>query len=200
MGKVEKIKFDTRNYRKHNEKNKKLINKSLSECGAGRSILIDANNEIIAGNGVYEQAENLKMAVRVIETDGNELIAIKRTDLKTGDKTRKRLALMDNSASDTSEFDFELLKEDFQIKDLTDMGIDIKNLEDIEIEMPELADGDKEPFQQMAFTLADEQAEIVKSAIANIKKSENFKYTETWGNQNSNGNALYALITMVNYD
>ena len=41
------IKFDQRNYRKHNYKNKELINKSLSECGAGRSILIDKDNNII---------------------------------------------------------------------------------------------------------------------------------------------------------
>ena len=44
------IKFDKRNYRKHNDKNKQLINKSLKECGAGRSIVIDNEGEIIAGN------------------------------------------------------------------------------------------------------------------------------------------------------
>ena len=41
------IKFDKRNYRKHNEKNKKLIKKSLEECGTGRSIIVDSNEEII---------------------------------------------------------------------------------------------------------------------------------------------------------
>lgn len=40
----EKIKFDKRNYRKHNDKNKNLINKSLKECGAGRSIVIDGGS------------------------------------------------------------------------------------------------------------------------------------------------------------
>ncbi len=40
------IKFDARNYRKHNDKNKKLIQKSLKECGAGRSIVIDNEGEI----------------------------------------------------------------------------------------------------------------------------------------------------------
>ena len=33
-----------------------------------------------------------------------------------------------------------------------------------------LPDGDKPPFQQMTFTLADEQAEQIKNAIADIKK------------------------------
>lgn len=56
---MSEIKFDKRNYRKHNERNKELINKSLKELGAGRSILLDRDDSLIAGNGVYEQAEKL---------------------------------------------------------------------------------------------------------------------------------------------
>ena len=52
-----KIKLDSKNYRVHTDKNKMIIDKSLKELGAGRSILIDSENEIIAGNGVFEQAE-----------------------------------------------------------------------------------------------------------------------------------------------
>lgn len=120
------IKYDKHNYRKHNDKNKNLIKKSLKECGAGRSIVIDAENEIIGGNGIYEQAQKLNIPVRVIETDGTELIAVKRTDLKTDDEKRKQLAVMDNSTSDTSSFDKELLQNDFDIPTLSDWGIDIK--------------------------------------------------------------------------
>ena len=123
-----KIKFDSRNYRKHNDKNKELINKSLEECGAGRSILIDSENEIIAGNGVYEQAKQLGLKTKIIETDGSELVIVKRTDLKTEDEKRKKLAVMDNSTSDTSEFDIELLQEDFGIPELQDLGIEIPDL------------------------------------------------------------------------
>ena len=61
----EQIKFDKRNYRKHNDKNKELINKSLEECGAGRSRLIDAENEIIAGNGVFEQAKQFSAVTSI---------------------------------------------------------------------------------------------------------------------------------------
>ena len=57
-----------------------------------------------------------------------------------------------------------------------------------------LPDGDKAPFQQMTFTLADEQAEQIKNAIADIKQTEEYKYTETMGNENSNGNALYLIV------
>lgn len=123
-----KIKLDSRNYRKHGDKNKSLIAKSLEECGAGRSILIDNENEIIAGNGVYEQAQALKMPVKVIETDGSELVVVKRTDLSTEDLQRKKLAIMDNSTSDTSEFDYTLLQADFDVPELNDLGIDIPDL------------------------------------------------------------------------
>lgn len=136
------IKFDQRNYRKHNDKNKNLINKSLKECGAGRSIVIDNEGEIIAGNGIYEQAQKLGIKTKIIETDGSELVVVKRTDLATDDEKRKQLAVMDNSTSDSSEFDIELLSEDFEVDTLNDWGIEleIENLnsqEVVEDEVPE---------------------------------------------------------------
>lgn len=118
------FKFDKRNYRKHNEKNKNLIKKSLEECGAGRSILVDANNEIIAGNGVFEQAQKMNMPIKVVESDGSEIIAVKRTDLKTSDDKRTKLAILDNSTADTSEFDYALLQKDFDLQSLGEFGID----------------------------------------------------------------------------
>lgn len=117
------IKFDKRNYRKHDEANRRLIKNSLKDLGTGRSIVIDNEGEIIAGNGVYAEAKDLKIPTRIIETDGSELIVVKRTDLQTEDLKRKQLAVMDNSTSDSSEFDMALLKEDFDIKDLQDFGI-----------------------------------------------------------------------------
>ena len=124
------IKLDQRNYRKHSKKNKELINKSLKECGAGRSIVIDKEDNIIAGNGIYEQAQKLGIKTKIIETDGTELVVVKRTDLATEDEKRKQLAIMDNSASDSSEFDFELMKMDFDVDTLNDWGI--SNFEIIE--------------------------------------------------------------------
>lgn len=128
------IKFDKRNYRRHSDKNKELINKSLSEYGAGRSILIDSENEIIAGNGVYEQAQALGLKTKIIETDGSELVVVKRTDLKTEDEARKKLAIMDNSASDSSDFDIELLKSDFDIPELQELGVPVFEASDIDID------------------------------------------------------------------
>lgn len=120
----EEIKFDALNYRTHDEKNLKLIKKSLKELGAGRSIVIDSEGEIIAGNATYKQARELGLPVQVIETDGKRLIVVKRTDLKTQDKKRKRLALMDNSTSDKVQWDFDHIAADFDLSELPDFGIE----------------------------------------------------------------------------
>lgn len=126
------IKFDKRNYRKHNDRNKALIKKSLDECGAGRSIVIDNDGEIIGGNGIYEAWGD--KPVKIIETDGSELVVVKRTDLNTDDDKRKRLAIMDNSTSDSSEFDIGLLEEDFGIPELQDLGIPVFEGSDVDID------------------------------------------------------------------
>lgn len=134
---MNEIKFDKRNYRKHDKKNKSLIKKSLEKFGAGRSIVVDAEGEIIGGNGVYEQAQKLGLKTRVVETDGSELVVVKRTDLKTDDEKRKALAVMDNSTSDTSEFDMELLTADFTVDELEDFGIELPEEEEDEDEEEE---------------------------------------------------------------
>lgn len=188
------IKYDKRNYRKHNDRNKELINKSLKECGAGRSIVIDNEGEIIAGNGIYEQAQKLGIKTKIIETDGSELVVVKRTDLSTDDEKRKRLAVMDNSTSDSSEFDLELLSADFDSEELTDFGIDISGL-DSEVDMPELDSDAKKPFQQITFTLSDEQAERLDKALTIAKNTADYGYMrDNSGNENGNGNALATII------
>lgn len=120
--KLEDLKFDKRNYRRHSEKNQSLIKKSIEEVGFGRSIVVDADNEIVCGNGVVSQVAK-STPIKVVETNGSELIVVKRTDLKTDDAKRKQLAVMDNSTSDTSDFDLTLLQEDFDIDTLSDWGL-----------------------------------------------------------------------------
>ena len=115
-----KITFDKKNYRKHSEQNKKRIRKSLTECGAGRSVLVDKDGCLIAGNGVYEQAEKMGIKTRVVETDGTELVVVKRTDIGTDDPKRKTLALADNATSDSVEWDMENIAANFELGDIAD--------------------------------------------------------------------------------
>lgn len=146
----ENIKLDPNNYRIHGEENKKLIGKSLLECGAGRSIVVDRQNVVIAGNGVYEQAKELGLKVRVIESDGKELIVVKRTDLSTEDEKRKLLALADNKTSDLSEFDFSAIEKDFEIADLADWSF---NMDDFTVFDDIKPDKDKVGSLQSRFVI-----------------------------------------------
>lgn len=126
------IKFDKRNFRIHSKKNKELIKKSITECGLARSVVVDNENCLIGGNGIVSQLDK-STKIKVIESDGSELVVVKRTDLSTNDEKRKKLAVMDNSTSDSSEFDLELLKMDFDIPDLKDMGIEIPEIKEKEV-------------------------------------------------------------------
>lgn len=91
---------DDRNANIHSEKGTKMLAESIERNGLGRSILISNDNEIIAGNGVCQSVKNTDIQkIRVIETDGTELIAIKRTDINSKSKEFYDMALSDNIVS-----------------------------------------------------------------------------------------------------
>lgn len=127
------IKYDKKNYRKHSDKNKELIRKSIEETGFGRSVVIDSENELIAGNGVVSQLPK-DTKIKVVETDGSELVVVKRIDLKTEDKKRKELARNDNATSDKVEWDNDTLVADFSLDELEKWGIEIPTKEEVETE------------------------------------------------------------------
>ena len=138
---IKDLKQDKRNYRTHNKKNLDLIKKSVKEVGLARSIVIDNENNIICGNGLTSTLDK-NTPIQIIETDGSQLVVVKRTDLNTDDEKRKQLAIMDNSTSDSSEFDLESLQADFDVEQLQDWGLDVEfeSLEEKEIiedEVPE---------------------------------------------------------------
>jgi len=108
----DQIKQDPNNTRIHGQENKLLINKSLSQNGAGRSVVIDNDGFLIAGNGVMEQAEELGMEVEVVESDGSKLIVIKRTDLSYDDEKRLNLAIADNATAEIAEWNYDVLTEE----------------------------------------------------------------------------------------
>ena len=115
---------DSHNYRKHSEQNKARIKKSIDEAGLGRSIVIDADGVLVAGNGV-QQVIDKDTPVRVVETDGTELVVVKRTDLHTGDPRRMTLALADNATADDVEWDFDAISEDWTEDEAGEWGVDM---------------------------------------------------------------------------
>ena len=95
------IRPDTKNANKGTERGRYMVEASLRETGAGRSILLDKDGRIIAGNKTFEAASDIGLPVRVVETDGTELVAVKRTDLDLDDDTgtARKLAYYDNRAA-----------------------------------------------------------------------------------------------------
>jgi hypothetical protein len=158
--------------------------KSFPQMLELRPIVIDENNVVLGGN------MRLKACIEAGLTDVPVVQAKDLTDLQ-----KKEFIVKDNVGY--GEWDWEDLANSWDVEQITDWGLDINGFD---VNANELSDefslpsGDKSPFQQMTFTLADEQAIQIKNAIDEIKRTEEFKFVETMGNENSNGNALYLII------
>ena len=88
---------DGENFNKHTDFGQKLLEDSLRKFGAGRSILVDKNGNIIAGNSTTETAAAIGMEdVIVVPTDGKKLVVVQRTDLSLDSPEGRELALADN--------------------------------------------------------------------------------------------------------
>ena len=124
---------DKRNFNKGNEQGQELMERSFKEMGAGRSILIDRNGHIIAGNKSQKAAiaAGIKK-VRVIETTGDELVAVKRTDVDIDSAEGRKLAYLDNLTTQVNltwdETELEAVQADVEGFDIADFGFDIEDL------------------------------------------------------------------------
>ena len=95
---IEQLIPDNKNFNKGTEFGQHLIENSLRKFGAGRSILLDKNNRIIAGNKTIENAVNVGLEnVIIVETDGNQIVAVKRKDIDLDSAKGRELALADNA-------------------------------------------------------------------------------------------------------
>ena len=110
MTSIKDLKSDHKNARKRTDRSASLIAESLKRYGAARSIVIDEDGRILAGNGTVEGAKKAGITnVRIIEAEGDELIAVRRAGLSEDEKVG--LALADNRSSDLSEWDHEMLRQ-----------------------------------------------------------------------------------------
>jgi hypothetical protein len=140
--KISALKSDPKNARRRTERSAQQIKQSLEEFGAARSVVIDENNRLIAGHGTVEAAKALGIeTIRVIETDGTELIAVQRSELT--EEQKKRLAIADNRSSDLSDWDAEILAELGNEIDLTEFW-DAEELDALLELDTELAEDDDE--------------------------------------------------------
>lgn len=183
MAKINELKFDDKNFNKHTQQGMGLLEKSLREFGAGRSILIDKNNNIIGGNGVVEVAGQIGLDdVQIVESDGTKIVAVKRTDIDLHTKKGRKLALADNATAKVDiEWDFENMMSELTPEEANDWGVqEIKTGLDSEKEIE-----NREPSITSSFITFDYSDEIelkIQNETAEALMSEMIKYREEHGN------------------
>lgn len=179
---IASLERDPDNARKHSQRNIDAIAGSLRTFGQRRPLVV-WGDIIIAGNGTVEAAESL----------GWDEIEVTRVPVDWSRDQAKAFALADNRTAELAEWDSDVLAG--QLIELEETGYEIDDWGFDPIKEPEddawagIGDlvKDREPFQQMAFTVSDEQAEIIKNALHRAKELGPFINT---GNENANANAL----------
>jgi ParB-like chromosome segregation protein Spo0J len=111
---IDDIKESNYNSRIHSEAQVEKIASSIAEFGFVNPIIIDDENEIIAGHGRFMAAKHLNL---------NEVPTIKLTHL-TDDKKRAFI-IADNKIALSGEWDYDMLKEEFDIILKSEMDIDL---------------------------------------------------------------------------
>lgn len=116
----------------------------------------------------------------------------------------REIVIKDNGSF--GSWDYDMLANEWDDIPFEEWGISIPNWEQEDADVSpdvspddfgesfSLPDGEKEPFQQMTFTLADFQAQEIKDAIEEAKGLEAYKTMITFGNSNTNGNAIALII------
>lgn len=144
---------------------------------------------ILGGNLRYEGAKKNKMQdvpVHILE----EGLSIDKL---------KEIVIKDNGSF--GEWDMDMLANEWDDLPLKEWGIDgIGDWEQKDVSPDDfgeefsLPSGDKQPFQQITFMLSDFQAAEIREALEDAKGLEAYKTMITFGNTNSNGNAIALIV------
>ena len=174
---IEELRQDALNFNKGTYEGEGLIKKSLERFKAGRSVLIDKNNNIIAGDKTVSAAATMGMKVRVIETTGEELVAVKRTDIDLDSKEGRELALADNRTAQINlawdEPNLEVAALQFGL-DASDFGLELTDNEPTAESKGEIDVGTFDTNQTLCIKLTTMQYE----AVINRLKQENEDLSE----------------------
>lgn len=172
------------NSRTHSDEQVTQVASSIKEFGFTNPLLIDEQGGIIAGHGRLMAAN--KLGLEQVPT----ITLVGLTEAQ-----RKAYVIADNQLALNSSWDLDMLR--VEIERLEELDFDlsligfendvIEKLLDIDAEMPDLPDGDRDPFQQKTFTLHDEQAQTIDDAIT---KARTNPLIDTGLNDNNNGNAI----------
>lgn len=168
---------DPRNARRRTVRSRALLDQSISQYGAARSIVIDETGTILAGNGTVEAAAAAGITkVQVVDADGDTLIAVRRSDLSADEKIG--LALADNRTADLAEWDVpqleaigadvpDILGQWFTAADMAELAGDEEDdddPDDPDDEPGDPGDGDPTMGQPLAIVLSPQEFRLWRQA------------------------------------
>ena len=175
-----------KNAKKHDKRQINNVAESIKQYGFVQPIVIDRDGVIVIGHCRALAAKKLGM---------NEVPCVCVDDLTT--EQVNALRLVDNKSNE-SDWDYDFLADELAELDLSgfefDFGIDTEYEDENYGDEFSLKDGDREPIQNMTFTFSDDEAEIIKEAISEMKKTDKFKEYDNPLNKNGNGNALFLVV------
>ena len=183
---IKALKPYEKNTRKHQKKDVDNIAKSIEKFGMNDPIGIWKDNIIVEGHGRLLACKQLGMTE----------VPCVRLDHLT-DEQRREYAIAHNATAELSEWDFDILPDELAELDFDGFDFDFGLESEGEDYSPDefgdefsLPDGDKPEICQMTFTIHQRQKELIEYAINVVKDN----VTETFGNTNGNGNALYEVV------
>lgn len=185
--KLSKLRLLPDNPRQINDENFERLKRDLQddpEFLDKRPVLVNKTDE-----GLIVYAGNMRTRA-AIDLGWEDIPCI--VDENLSDEVMRKRALRDNQ--EYGEWDMDILANEW--------SLELESLDLPELTAPkldeigqgtdfELPSGDRAPFRQMTFTLADEQADTIEMAL---KTSKALGEIETYDNENSNGNALYRIV------
>jgi ParB-like chromosome segregation protein Spo0J len=123
MATLKELTPDPKNRRRHTSRNVDMVRESIEQVGTGRSIVIDEDDVVLAGNATVKAAGLAGLTkLKIVEAEGDEVIAVRRRGLSSEQK--RALALYDNRTAELAEWDVEQLVED------VDAGLDLETFFD----------------------------------------------------------------------
>ena len=160
---MDDLQFDKHNANQGTERGKELLEQSVTELGAGRSILSDKHGTIIAGNKTLAAAQKAGLKVRIVPAKRDELVVVQREDLDLSDPSgeARRLAYLDNRVAELDlAWDANVIAED------ASAGLDMDALGFLDKELQKLlVHADEETLSENV-----DPAELVDRADSLVEK------------------------------
>lgn len=134
------------------------------------------------------------MRYRACMQIGYKQVPCKVIPQETPAEKLRAIVIQDNNSY--GETDWDMIAKDWDLEELKDWNIDLptdwKITPDNFDDGFSLPNGEKPNSEKLTFTVSSEQADLIKTAIE-IAKNNGLE-SETFGNENSNGNALYQIV------